>query len=90
MDADLIESNAHRWRVIFGWTTFAAIAALLLISEHRLHALGYLPFLLLLACPLMHIFMHGGHRHGGRRHAHGGSDEVPGSDGFGANRTQGA
>jgi hypothetical protein len=26
---------------------------------------GYLPFLVLLACPLMHMFMHHGHHHGG-------------------------
>ena len=45
---------------------FLAIGAFLLLSEHRVHALGYLPFLLLLACPLMHLFMHGGHGgHGG-------------------------
>ena len=40
---------------------FAAIAALLLLPEHRAHFLGVLPFLLLLACPLLHVFMHGGH-----------------------------
>lgn len=39
---------------------FLAIAAFFLLSEHRAHALGYLPFLLLLACPLLHLF-HGGH-----------------------------
>ncbi|MFG1330897.1 DUF2933 domain-containing protein [Xanthobacter autotrophicus] len=42
---------------------FLLAAAFLLFSEHRVHALGYLPFLLLLACPLMHLFMHHGHRH---------------------------
>ncbi len=40
---------------------FIGIAGFLLISEHRAHFLGALPFLFLLACPLMHIFMHGGH-----------------------------
>lgn len=40
---------------------FIAIAAVYLITEHRAHVLGVLPFLLLLACPLMHFFMHGGH-----------------------------
>jgi len=45
---------------------FLAIAAFFLLSEHRAHALGLLPFLLILACPLLHIFMHGGHGgHGG-------------------------
>ncbi len=52
------------------WIVFAAIAAFYLLSEHRAHLLGALPFLLLLACPLMHLFMHGGH--GG--HGHGGGD----------------
>lgn len=52
---------------------FLAIAAFLLFSEHRAHALGFLPYLLLLACPLMHMFHHGGHGgHGG--HRHGGTD----------------
>ena len=47
---------------------FAAIALVLLWEEHRAHILGALPYLLLLACPLMHVFMHGGHGgHGYRR-----------------------
>ncbi len=43
-----------------------ALAALYLIIEHRAHvagALGLLPYLLLLACPLMHLFHHHGHGH---------------------------
>ena len=56
---------------------FLAIAGFFLVTEHRAHLipyLGYLPFLLLLACPLMHVFMHGGHGgHGGSDgHQHGG------------------
>ena len=39
---------------------FLAIAGFFLITEHRAHLLGFLPFLILLACPLLH-FMHGGH-----------------------------
>lgn len=46
---------------------FAVIAAFFLLSEHRAHVYGVLPFLLLLACPLMHLF----HGHGGHgRHDH--------------------
>jgi hypothetical protein len=56
------------------WTSraFLVCAVLLLIvgfllwTEHLAHALGYLPYLLILACPLMHLFMHGGH--GGHQH----------------------
>lgn len=42
---------------------FAVIAVSLLFTEHRAHVLGILPYLFLLACPLMHLFMHHGHGH---------------------------
>ncbi len=45
---------------------FGAIAGFFILSEHRAHFFGWLPYLLLLACPLMHLFMHGGH--GGHSH----------------------
>lgn len=35
-----------------------------LYTYHYEHALGFLPYGILLLCPLMHIFMHGGHGHG--------------------------
>lgn len=49
------------------FAAFAAIAAFFLFTEHRAHFFGILPYLLLLACPLMHLFHHhGGHEgHGG-------------------------
>ena len=40
---------------------FAIIAGVLLFTEHRAHVLGVLIWLPLLACPLMHVFMHHGH-----------------------------
>ena len=44
---------------------FVAVAAFYLLTEHTAHLYGVLPYLLILACPLMHLFMHGGHgRHG--------------------------
>jgi hypothetical protein len=54
------------------WMTPKGLAALSLIGaasyfllvEHRQHVWQYLPFLILLACPFMHVFMHGGHNHG--------------------------
>lgn len=45
-----------------GLVVLGAVAAYFLLSEHRAHFFGALPFLLLLACPLMHVFMHRGHR----------------------------
>jgi hypothetical protein len=44
---------------------FLIIAGALLFTEHRAHVLGLLIWLPLLACPLMHVFMHGGHGHHG-------------------------
>lgn len=56
-----------RW-VFYG---FLAIAVSLLFTEHRAHVLGVLPYLFLLACPFMHIFMHHGHSdHGQHTHSH--------------------
>jgi hypothetical protein len=47
-------------RIVF--IGFLAVSAFFLIGEHRAHVLGWLPFLLVLVCPLMHLFHgHGGH-----------------------------
>ncbi|MBJ3895041.1 DUF2933 domain-containing protein, partial [Salmonella enterica subsp. enterica serovar Corvallis] len=41
----------------------AAIAAFALLREHWSHVAGYWPYLLLLVCPLMHLFHgHGDHQ----------------------------
>lgn len=64
---------------------FLGVAAFFLLSEHRAHLFGYLPYLLLLACPLMHLFHHGGHGgHGGHRH---GGAEADGPDAGGTRRS---
>ena len=55
--------SVHRAWWVFGG--FAAITLAMLGIEHQAHLLGWLPWLFLLACPLMHVFMHGGHGHGG-------------------------
>lgn len=47
---------------------FIVIAGFLLVTEHTAHVFGALPYLLLLACPLLHLFMHGGHGGHGRPH----------------------
>lgn len=52
-----------------------AVGGFLLFTEHRAHVLGVLPFVFLLACPLMHVFMHHGHHHGGDGHSERGNDE---------------
>jgi hypothetical protein len=43
---------------------FLAIAGYFLVIEHWAHVVPFLPWALVLACPLMHVFMHGGR--GGR------------------------
>ena len=48
-----------RW-VFWG---FLLIAAYFVITEHRAHVVQFLPILLLLACPLLHLF-HGLGEHG--------------------------
>ena len=56
---------------------FLAIAVFFLATEHTAHLFGVLPFLLLLLCPLLHLFMHRGHsEHGG--HAHHQDESVQG------------
>lgn len=45
---------------------FLVVVAFFLLTEHTAHVLGALPWLLLAACPLMHLFMH--HGHDGHRH----------------------
>mgnify|MGYP003636135572 CR=1 FL=1 len=70
------------------WFTPKGLAALgligaatyFLLMEHKQHAWQYLPFLILLACPFMHMFMHGGH--GGHGEAHNEESEVPGKDDY--------
>ena len=58
------------WRSPAGLTLLVAAAAggFYLVTEHTAHLYGALPYLVLLACPLMHVFMHRGHGHGGHRH----------------------
>ncbi|MHB2168992.1 DUF2933 domain-containing protein [Alsobacter sp. R-9] len=48
-----------------GLAVLLAVAAFYLLTEHQAHLFGVLPYLFLLACPLMHMFMHRGHHHHG-------------------------
>lgn len=45
-----------------------AFASYLLFVEHANHLVGWLPYLILLLCPLIHLFMHGGHGGHGQHH----------------------
>ncbi|MBI3041747.1 MAG: DUF2933 domain-containing protein [Betaproteobacteria bacterium] len=74
------EHDTHRgstWSSKANWALigFVLVAAYFLITGHRAHAIEFLPFALVLACPLLHLFMHRGHGHGANRdqqqHRHG-------------------
>ncbi len=63
-------------RYAIGLVVMGGVAAYFLLTEHLAHVVGALPYLLLLACPLMHVFMHGGHgHHHGHRHGNHEQDE---------------
>jgi len=58
MNESGFRGRTSRW-VFLG---FVLIAGYFLLTEHRAHVVQFLPFVLLLACPLLHIFHgHGGH-----------------------------
>ena len=65
-----------RSRYAIGYLVFGGIALYYLLTEHRTHFIGALPYLILLACPLMHLFMHHGHGHHHGGHAHGDRDHA--------------
>lgn len=50
-------------KLMFGG--FTIVAGYYLFTEHTAHVLSALPLLLFLSCPIMHLFMHHGHKHGG-------------------------
>lgn len=64
-----------RSRTWWAFVGFLAIAGFFLMTEHRAHLFGILPFLLILACPLLHVFGHSHDGHGG----HGGQSR-PGTE----------
>ncbi len=58
------------WKSPAGWAFLvaAAVGGFYLFTEHQAHLFGFLPYLVLAACPLMHLFMHHGHHHGSHHH----------------------
>jgi hypothetical protein len=89
--SDSTERNGNAWssRAKWAFAVFAIVGAFFLLAEHRAHVLPFLPWLILLPCPLMHMFMHGGHGgHGG--HHGGGNRPRDGSGGFSGTRPEGS
>jgi len=56
------ETGYPKWKFVI--IAFALIGAFYVLREHYQHVVGYLPYVLLLACPLLHLFGHGHGKHG--------------------------
>lgn len=61
---DRQDCNSRSKRLVF-WG-FLLVVGYFLLTEHLAHVMTALPYLLLAACPLMHFFHHGGHKHSGK------------------------
>ena len=57
-DSQLTPRPQARGRIVL--VCFLLIIGFLLAYEHRAHLFGYWPYALLLLCPLLHVFHHGG------------------------------
>jgi hypothetical protein len=71
--------NGQSWLLSrTGVATIVAVSVLgfLVYEGHGAHLLSASIYLLILACPLMHIFMHGGHG-GHSSHHHSSGDDAP-------------
>ena len=63
MDESQTPTQPKRFHIpwVLGFCVFLAIALFFLWEEHRALIFGALPYVLLLLCPLVHLFMHRGH-----------------------------
>lgn len=68
------EQKKQWWRSREGVALLLVLgfALVYLVTEHTSHLSSYLPWLILLACPLMHVFMHHGKGHGPKNHTENG------------------
>jgi hypothetical protein len=66
-DSHLDRATTPNWSRINQWLLWLGLAAATgwMFYRHNAHLMQLLPFLLVLACPLMHLFGHG--RHHGHR-----------------------
>ncbi len=65
----------QRWRLAA--ISLVLVVSFFLLREHWGHMLGFAPYLILLACPLLHLLHHhGAHHHD--EHRHGGTNGLSG------------
>ena len=72
------DSSVSHWlrsRTGVVFLAFLGIATFYLATEHTPLFLGFLPYALLLLCPLLHLFMHDGHGDHGAHTGHKGHAE---------------
>ena len=67
-DKNCVHQHKGLLAFLLSWRGVVLILALAgvsyyLLTQHLEHLAVALPYLILLACPLMHIFGHGGHGH---------------------------
>ena len=77
-----MDNNTIPWwrnRTKLPAAVFFAIGAYFLFAEHRAHVIEFLPWLLILGCVGMHLFMHGGHNHGSSHAAQKVADDDDGA-----------
>ncbi len=61
-----MSKNAIPWwqkKTNLALAVFLLAAGYFLITEHRAHVIQWLPWVLILGCVFMHLFMHSGHGH---------------------------
>lgn len=67
MRSNALKAGSPAWKNVMV-VGFLAIAGFFLLTEHRAHFFGLLPYALLVLCPFLHFFGHRGHggqdRHG--------------------------
>ena len=72
--------NWSKWNQWLLWLGLAAAVAWLIVN-HGAHLWEVAPFLIILACPLMHLFGHGGHGdHSGHGQPRQDGDAAPPGD----------
>jgi hypothetical protein len=49
------------WKRNLALAVFGSAGAYFLLTEHYAHTMQAVPYLVFLACPLMHVFMHRNH-----------------------------
>lgn len=76
------QARSPGWRYRIALAVFAAGAAYFLLTEHRAHTIQALPWVILLLCPLLHVFLHAGHA----AHGSGQADDSQGHGPHGGRR----